>query len=103
MARKTKKAVRYATQPERINPVDGIVLEAGALAPLNCAYRDDAHGIFLYQGDCLEVLDAIAAKHPDGCFDIVFADPPYFLSNGGITCHAGRMCGETLSHSANDG
>jgi DNA modification methylase len=24
-------------------------------------------------------------------FDLVFADPPYFLSNGGITCHAGRM------------
>ena len=22
---------------------------------------------------------------------MVFADPPYFLSNGGITCHAGRM------------
>ena len=24
-------------------------------------------------------------------FDLVFTDPPYFLSNGGITCHAGRM------------
>jgi site-specific DNA-methyltransferase (adenine-specific) len=23
--------------------------------------------------------------------DLIFADPPYFLSNGGITCHAGRM------------
>ena len=22
---------------------------------------------------------------------MIFADPPYFLSNGGITCHAGRM------------
>ena len=66
-------------------------MEPGALVPLNCVYRDDAHGIFLYQGDCLEVLDAIAAKHPDGCFDMIFADPPYFLSNGGITCHAGKM------------
>ena len=66
-------------------------MESGALAPLNCVYRDDPHGIFLYQGDCLEVLDAIAAKHPDGCFDMIFADPPYFLSNGGITCHAGKM------------
>jgi len=37
------------------------------------------------------VLDAIAAKHPNGCFDMIFVDPPYFLSNGGITCHAGRM------------
>jgi site-specific DNA-methyltransferase (adenine-specific) len=66
-------------------------MEPGALAPLNCVYRDDPHGIFLYQGDCLEVMDAIAAKHPDGCFDMIFADPPYFLSNGGITCHAGKM------------
>ena len=24
-------------------------------------------------------------------FDAVWADPPYFLSNGGITCHAGKM------------
>ena len=82
---------KYPEQPERINPLDGVVLESTALAPLNCAYRDDAHGIFLYQGDCLEVLDAIADKHPDGCFDMIFADPPYFLSNGGITCHAGKM------------
>ena len=35
--------------------------------------------------------DGIARKHPDGCFDMIFADPPYFLSNGGITCHAGKM------------
>ncbi len=88
---------RYPTPPERliasdsVNPLDGVVLEPTALAPLNCVYRDDPHGIFLYQGDCLEVMDAIAAKYPDGCFDMIFADPPYFLSNGGITCHAGRM------------
>jgi site-specific DNA-methyltransferase (adenine-specific) len=67
-------------------------MKDAALAPLNLVYGDDAHGIFLYQGDCLEVLDAIYAKHgDDGCFDMIFADPPYFLSNGGITCHAGRM------------
>jgi site-specific DNA-methyltransferase (adenine-specific) len=45
----------------------------------------------LYHGNCLELLDAIAAKYPQGRFDAIFADPPYFLSNGGITCHAGRM------------
>ncbi len=99
MAKRTKTNkpsahLRYPEQPERIgsiNPVEGITLTENALAPLNCAYRDDEHGIFLYQCDCLEVLDAIAVKHPDGCFDMVFADPPYFLSNGGITCHAGKM------------
>ncbi|MBI5685911.1 MAG: site-specific DNA-methyltransferase [Verrucomicrobia bacterium] len=62
-----------------------------AATVLTPAYRDDAHGIFLYHGNCLAILDAIAARHPEGCFDAIFADPPYFLSNGGITCHAGRM------------
>ena len=47
--------------------------------------------VALVHGNSLEVLDAMAAKVPDGCFDCVFADPPYFLSNGGITCHAGKM------------
>jgi len=36
-------------------------------------------------------MDAMISKHPQGCFDLIFADPPYFLSNGGITCHAGKM------------
>jgi site-specific DNA-methyltransferase (adenine-specific) len=37
------------------------------------------------------VLDVLAGKNPNGLIDMIFADPPYFLSNGGITCHAGRM------------
>jgi site-specific DNA-methyltransferase (adenine-specific) len=36
-------------------------------------------------------MDRIAERYLDGIFDMIFADPPYFLSNGGITCHAGRM------------
>lgn len=55
------------------------------------AYADRNNGAFLYRGNCLSIMDAISVKHPDGCFDMVFADPPYFLSNGGITCHAGKM------------
>ena len=30
-------------------------------------------------------------EYPEGKFDMIFSDPPYFLSNGGITCHAGKM------------
>lgn len=36
-------------------------------------------------------MDLLIEKFPNGKFDMIFADPPYFLSNGGITCHAGRM------------
>jgi len=51
------------------------------------AFDDPKHHLRLYQGDCLDILAAI----PASSVDLVFADPPYFLSNGGITCHAGKM------------
>jgi len=54
------------------------------------AMSDRERGIFLYHGDCIEVMEAILRKHPQGCFDMIFADPPYGLSNDGFTCVAGR-------------
>ncbi len=54
-------------------------------------WRDDACGAYLYKGDSLLLMEQIARKYPDGLFDLIFADPPYFLSNGGITCKAGKM------------
>src|SRR3989344_4174947 len=39
----------------------------------------------LYQADSLEFLK----DFPENV-DMVFADPPYLLSNGGFTCHAGQ-------------
>jgi len=62
-----------------------------APSPPHLVYRNEARGIWLYHGNSLELLDTIANKYPDGRFEMIFADPPYFLSNGGITCHAGRM------------
>lgn len=41
----------------------------------------------LYIGDCLEVLPQL----PENSIDMIFADPPYNLSNGGFTVHAGKM------------
>jgi len=50
-------------------------------------FDDPKHHLRIYQGDCLDLL----AQIPASSVDLVFADPPYFLSNGGITCHAGKM------------
>ncbi|MFC1511209.1 DNA-methyltransferase [Candidatus Margulisiibacteriota bacterium] len=41
----------------------------------------------LLQGNCIEILN----NFPEKSVDMIFADPPYFLSNGGITCKAGKM------------
>ena len=41
----------------------------------------------LYQGEALDLLSKIPAES----VDCVWTDPPYMLSNGGITCVAGRM------------
>jgi site-specific DNA-methyltransferase (adenine-specific) len=60
--------------------------------PPTLTFADPTRQLWLYNGNCLEILDASSAKHGDaGRFDMVFADPPYFLSNGGISCHAGKM------------
>lgn len=40
----------------------------------------------LYQGDSVALLN----QFPEQQFDLVFADPPYFLSNGGFTCKSGK-------------
>jgi site-specific DNA-methyltransferase (adenine-specific) len=72
---------------------DGTIVadHAGEKGVPELIFHDQAAGIRLYHGDCFQLLDKIAEKHPEGYADMIFADPPYFLSNGGITCHAGRM------------
>jgi site-specific DNA-methyltransferase (adenine-specific) len=41
----------------------------------------------LYHNDCLKILEQL----PENSVDMIFADPPYNLSNDGFTIHAGRM------------
>lgn len=40
----------------------------------------------LLKGDCIELLNQFEFK-----FDMIFADPPYFLSNDGISVQSGKM------------
>ncbi len=46
----------------------------------------DRENFTLYQGDCLDVLKEIK----DESIDMIFADPPYFLSSGTFTCQNGK-------------
>jgi site-specific DNA-methyltransferase (adenine-specific) len=69
-------------------------------------------GVCLFRGDSLDIMDDLARAHPDGLVDMVFADPPYRLSNDGMTCRNGsrasvnkaewdRSRGDDLDHEWN--
>lgn len=49
-------------------------------------YKSEDKNFTIVNGDCFEILPQFDFK-----FDMIFADPPYFLSNGGISCHAGEV------------
>ncbi len=44
-------------------------------------------GAMVYLADCVELMRLM----PASCVDAVFADPPYRLSNGGVTVKNGRL------------
>ena len=49
-------------------------------------YKSPNNDFTVIKGDCVETL----SKFKFG-FDMVFADPPYFLSGGGISCQSGKV------------
>ena len=49
-------------------------------------YKSTDRNFTLLQGDCIELLNSFEFK-----FDMIFADPPYHLSNGGISVQSGKM------------
>ncbi len=49
-------------------------------------YKSLDRAFTLLHGDCFELLSQFDFK-----FDMIFADPPYFLSNDGISFHAGKI------------
>ena len=53
----------------------------------NIQYYYQTDQVQLVQGDSFQVL----TKMKPESVDMIFADPPYFLSNDGITCQGGKM------------
>ena len=47
----------------------------------------DKDNFTLYLDDAIKCMN----KLPEGSVDMIFADPPYYLSNGGITVKSGQM------------
>lgn len=41
----------------------------------------------LYNNDCITIMKSF----PNNKIDMIFADPPYFLSNGGLSIHSGKI------------
>ena len=52
----------------------------------NAYYKSSNHDFNLLHGDTFELLPQFNFK-----FDMIFADPPYFLSNGGISVQSGKI------------
>lgn len=86
--RKQKEAIDRSL-PE--NPFEFLIAEEtvnyGDKKPFTVYYDNPEYSIRLLKGDCIEILN----QAREDSVDVIFADPPYFLSNGGITCHAGKM------------
>lgn len=53
---------------------------------INPFYTNRDGNCVLFLGNCLDIMDSI----PTDSINMIFADPPYFLSNGGMSCHAGK-------------
>ncbi len=67
--------------------VPDLFARPGYAAPPLPFYESPDCSLRLYQADALELLRRMESE----TVDMIFADPPYFLSNGGMTCVNGRM------------
>lgn len=56
------------------------------IKPENLYYSAES-AFALYYGDCMDLLPSI----PNNSCNAIFADPPYFLSNGGISIQSGKV------------
>ena len=64
-----------------------LCVEHGGGEALELYWQSDDQASRLYHGDAFELMASVQ----DDSVDCVWTDPPYFLSNDGITCVAGQM------------
>jgi len=81
--------IAYTQSDSKINAVFEELIQYAAkdekITKIKPVFKTDDFA--LYNNDYLEVL----SRFPDNYIDMIFADPPYMLSNDGFTCYAGKM------------
>ncbi|MCO5278862.1 MAG: site-specific DNA-methyltransferase [Saprospiraceae bacterium] len=70
---------------ELVETLQGYISKNGIQESIQPYYKSD--DFTLYNGDSLEIMSRL----PDNCIDMIFADPPYMLSNDGFSCQNGKM------------
>ena len=72
------------------SPLDFYISEErvsyGKQKPFTLYYDDAEHSVRLLKGNCVETLN----QARENSVDMIFADPPYFLSNETYTCQNGK-------------
>ena len=79
-----RKTGGYATLGDLYHLVD--TKSWATKTPNESIYQSEKRDFVLAHGDCFKLL-----KEFDFKFDMIFADPPYFLSNGGISLQSGKV------------
>ena len=62
--------------------INGIIMPENEIKPIFSSENS-----IIFNHDCIEILSRIK----ENSIDMIFADPPYMLSNNGFTCQNGRM------------
>lgn len=82
LVRKYYKEERIILDSENLADVDFVVENPKQ----RLYYKFPNNDFLLAHGDCFKLLKEFSFK-----FDMIFADPPYFLSNGGISLQSGKV------------
>ena len=80
-----KGGTKAKKQPKTLDKFNGVFGSLNGQIMTNPYYQKE--GFMLFNDDSLKILDQL----PENSVDMIFADPPYNLSNGGFSVHAGKM------------
>jgi site-specific DNA-methyltransferase (adenine-specific) len=79
---KAAKLLQESSCVERVATMPEFTVTKKHAAEVEWAKIDRIAKNRVYGGDCVSFLQHVAKLHPEGLFDMAFADPPYNLSKG---------------------